>query len=85
MHMNTLLRKGTPAGYSHIVSYSSIEHDGLGRYGDPLNPFGDLEAMKVFWSLLRVGGILLVAVQCEKRISWTIYLLDCMDRFVGRG
>jgi hypothetical protein len=25
-----------------IISYSSLEHDGLGRYGDPLNAFGDL-------------------------------------------
>jgi hypothetical protein len=60
--MNTLMHKSTPAEYSHIVSYSSIEHDGLGRYGDPLNPYGDLEAMKEFWSLLRVGGVLLLAV-----------------------
>ena len=25
-----------------IFSYSSLEHDGLGRYGDPINPFADL-------------------------------------------
>jgi hypothetical protein len=25
-----------------IFSYSSLEHDGLGRYGDPIDPFGDL-------------------------------------------
>lgn len=62
IHMNTLMLKSTPAEYSHIISYSSIEHDGLGRYGDPLNPYGDLEAMREFWSLLRVGGILLLAV-----------------------
>ncbi|CAI7852164.1 unnamed protein product [Closterium sp. NIES-54] len=29
-----------------IVSFSSIEHDGLGRYGDPMNPTGDLQRMK---------------------------------------
>ena len=28
------------------LSISSFEHDGLGRYGDPLNPNGDLETMK---------------------------------------
>ena len=33
MHVNVLMQRRTPAGYSHIVSYSSIEHDGLGRYG----------------------------------------------------
>lgn len=50
------------AGYSHIVSYSSIEHDGLGRYGDPLDPYGDQSALREFWSLLRVHGILLLAI-----------------------
>lgn len=28
------------------ASYSSWEHDGLGRYGDPLDPWGDLKAMQ---------------------------------------
>ena len=33
--------------FDACVSISSYEHDGLGRYGDPLNPDGDLEeAMK---------------------------------------
>ena len=25
-----------------IFTYSSLEHDGLGRYGDPINPYADL-------------------------------------------
>jgi hypothetical protein len=28
------------------VSYSSWEHDGLGRYGDPVDPWGDVKAMQ---------------------------------------
>ncbi len=28
-----------------VTSFSSIEHSGLGRYGDQLNPWGDLIAM----------------------------------------
>ena len=28
-----------------IVSYSSLEHSGLGRYGDALNPDGDKDAV----------------------------------------
>jgi len=27
--------------FDMVFSFSSIEHDGLGRYGDPLNPNGD--------------------------------------------
>lgn len=38
--------------YDYIFSYSSIEHCGLGRYGDPLNPNGDIEAMNVMYEKL---------------------------------
>ena len=30
--------------FDFVVSFSSIEHSGLGRYGDGLNPWGDLIA-----------------------------------------
>jgi len=39
-------------------SFSSIEHSGLGRYGDPINPFGDFEAMEQISCLVKPGGIL---------------------------
>lgn len=60
--MDKLMRFSTPAEYSHIISYSSIEHDGLGRYGDPFDPWGDMHAMKEFWTLLKEDGFLLLAV-----------------------
>ena len=63
MHMDVLMQKNTPAGYSFIESYSSIKHDdGLGCYGDSLDPFGDMHAMNKFWNLLKVNGILLLAI-----------------------
>ena len=46
--------------FDFIFSYSSIEHDGLGRYGDPLNPFGDLEEVAKMYCLLKPGGILML-------------------------
>ena len=36
-----------------IVSFSSIEHDGLGRYGDPINPKGDFASIVEFYNLLK--------------------------------
>ena len=36
--------------------------DGLGRYGDPLDPYGDLRAMRTAWRALRPGGRLLLTV-----------------------
>ena len=44
-----------------IASYSSLEHSGLGRYGDPMNPEGDAEAMQQAWCMLKPGGVMLLA------------------------
>ena len=48
--------------YDGIVTYSSVEHSGLGRYGDDLNPWGDLIAMAKAYCLTRPGGKLLIGV-----------------------
>lgn len=45
-----------------IFTFSSIEHDGLGRYGDPLNAFGDLETVAKMHCLLKPGGTLFLGV-----------------------
>jgi hypothetical protein len=46
-----------------LLCISSIEHDGLGRYGDRLNPAGDIEAMGLMKRLLkRQGGLLFLSV-----------------------
>lgn len=39
-----------------------LEHIGLGRYGDPINPDGDLKAGKELQRVLAPGGDLLIAV-----------------------
>ncbi|MFO1060221.1 MAG: DUF268 domain-containing protein [Dongiaceae bacterium] len=44
------------------LSISSFEHDGLGRYGDPLNPEGDLAAMAAARDQVARGGLLYLAV-----------------------
>ena len=45
-----------------IVSFSSLEHSGLGRYGDALNPDGDRSAVAQAWCMLRPGGFLVLGV-----------------------
>lgn len=53
--------------YDAIFSYSSIEHDGLGRYGDPLNPNGDIERMQVIRRHhLKKNGLLYFGVPAGK-------------------
>ncbi len=42
-------------------SISSYEHDGLGRYGDPIDPYGDLKAMLSAKCILKEHGTLFFA------------------------
>lgn len=55
------LSNGSGPEIDLTVSYSGIEHDGLGRYGDPVNPNGDVSALRELWLLTRPSGILLVS------------------------
>lgn len=48
--------------YDIIISFSSIEHDGLGRYGDPINPNGDIEACNKAHSMLTDDGIFICGI-----------------------
>lgn len=45
-----------------LLSVSSIEHDGLGRYGDPINPDADLETMNTLRSYLKPNGLFFITV-----------------------
>jgi len=44
------------------LSISAFDHDGLGRYGDPLNPTGDVDAMARAKGLLKPGGVLILTL-----------------------
>lgn len=54
--------KNNPIKFDYLFSISSIEHDGLGRYGDPLNPFGDLETMQQCKSMLDENGLFFLSI-----------------------
>ena len=56
------------------ISFSSFEHDGLGRYGDPLNPNGDLEAMQTARDFLKDDGFMFLGVpQGEDCLVWNAH------------
>jgi hypothetical protein len=48
--------------FDSIWSYNSLEHDGLGRYRDPLNPYGDFQTMIKISCILKPGGLLFLSV-----------------------
>ena len=59
-----LYKNGTR--FDALVSYSSMEHGGLGRYGDRLNPWGDLITMAKSWCILKPRALALVGVPSLK-------------------
>lgn len=72
-----------------IVSFSGIEHDGLGRYGDPINPEGDMSAMEEMWHMLRPGGVLFLGVPISQKDRLVfpyhrIYGPSRLERLVSR-
>ena len=48
--------------FDAALSISSFEHDGLGRYGDPLDAEGDLKAMGLMRRIVKPGGLLYLSV-----------------------
>ena len=53
--------------FDTIVSYSSIEHSGLTRYGDAPHPWGDLIAMARNWCFMRNGGIAFIGIPTHQK------------------
>ncbi|CAJ0953487.1 unnamed protein product, partial [Mesorhabditis belari] len=46
--------------FDFMISFSSLEHSGLGRYGDPLDPWGDVREMAKVLCLLKNRGLMIV-------------------------
>lgn len=63
-----------PMQFDAGFSISSFEHDGLGRYGDPLNPNGDLIAMRKMKSIIKKDGLLYLALPVAKdKLVWNAH------------
>jgi hypothetical protein len=58
--------------FDAVWSISSLEHDGLGRYGDPISPDADLAAMaKLRDFLVSTGGLMYLSVPAgEDAVHW---------------
>ena len=71
-----------------ISSLNAIEHFGLGRYGDPIDPYGHLKGIENITSMLKPGGIFYFSVpQGKQRIEFNAhrvfnltYLLKVLDK-----
>lgn len=59
----------------------TVEHVGLGRYGDPLDPDGDLKAIKELIRVLAPGGDLLFVVPVGKpKIEYNAHRIYSYDQ-----
>ena len=48
--------------FDNAASFSSLEHAGLGRFGDPISPNGDIDAVKQVHCMLKKGGLFFLAI-----------------------
>ena len=53
-----LYQMGQLEPFDIVLSFSSLERPGLGRYGDALNPWGDLLAVARAYCVTKPGGFL---------------------------
>lgn len=53
---------GTLDTFDVVFTYSSVEHSGQGRYGDPLNPWGDILTIAEAWCVTKPDAKLAIGV-----------------------
>jgi len=71
-----------PICFDCAISISSFEHDGLGRYGDPIDPYGDIKAMKKMKKTIKKDGLLFLAVPFGKdQLLWNLHRVYGRIRF----
>ena len=67
--------------YDVVVAASSLDHDGLGRYGDPIAPDGDLLTMRSLLRALAPGAKVILSVPVgPDRIIWNLMRIYGKDR-----
>lgn len=70
---------------SSVSCLHTLEHIGLGRYGDPIDPNGDRTAMKELARVVAPGGSLLIALPMGKdmRIQFNAHRIYTYDMLVS--
>merc|ERR1719210_3096865 len=66
---------GAEPRFDVAVTFSSLEHSGLGRYGDTLNPWGDIQAIAKTWCITKDSGPMFVGVPSGKHdaVYWNAH------------
>jgi len=67
--------RGKIEPFDFAISFSCLEHDGLGRYGDVLNPIGDLQSAGKVLSFVKPGGFFFLGVPStiQDKVVWNAH------------
>ena len=62
----------------------TIEHIGLGRYGDPIDYDGDLKAIKELKRVIKIGGSIIIVVPVGKpKIIFNAHRIYSYDQIIS--
>ncbi|CAD7964368.1 unnamed protein product [Amoebophrya sp. A120] len=70
LFFHELLTSDVSFDFDMWFSYSSIEHAGLGRYGDALNPFADVQTMALIHCHTKKFGKFFLGPACIDSCGW---------------
>ena len=60
--------------FDNAASFSSVEHSGMGRYGDPLDPNGDIKAVRQMHCMIKPGGLMFLGLPTsDDNKSYVVY------------
>eukprot|EP01084_Bolivina_argentea_P164963 286701_1 len=60
--------------YDIAIQFSSLEHSGLGRYGDPIDPIGDVKMMNQISCLVKPNGLMFYGTPVsDDCIAWNAH------------
>lgn len=63
-----------PQLFDAVISISRTASEGLGRYGEPIDSKGDIQAMSKMKSMLNANGLLFLAVPVgQDRLWWNVH------------
>ncbi len=84
MRMDMMSSKVTMENYCDSIScLHALEHFGLGRYGDPLDPEGHVKGLQNIAKLLKLSGRLYLSVPIGlERIEFNANRVFCPERMV---
>lgn len=74
-----------PSDFDLVYSISTIEHVGLGDYGDPRTTNGDATAVAHLWEKVRSGGRLFISVpagEAYEQRGYRIYSPETLERLL---